>query len=95
MPDIRIVKAVRFPPDEVVRRLESELLGMPNLKMFIETHRVVGHTIEFGGSRGIEGSARAEDGRLVVDIRLSEMTRMMRRMIESRVGEALDRIFTA
>ena len=95
MADIHIEKKTTLAPDEILRKFESEVLTLPNLKMFVESYKMDGHTVTFGGSRGVNGRVEASPGRLIVDVELSPLASMMKGLIEGRLNEILDRLLAA
>ncbi len=95
MADIHIERPTSLPPEEALMKFESEVLSLPNLKMFVESYKVEGRTVTFGGSRGVSGRVEASPGKVAVDVQLSALASMMRPLIESRLNEILARLFPA
>lgn len=90
MSDIRIEREIGAPPGEILKRIESEMRSVPNLKMFIEEYRLEESTLSFGGSRGVSGSVQASPGRLVVEVALTGFNAMMKGMVETKLNRVLD-----
>jgi hypothetical protein len=92
MANIHVEKPITSDPEALVRRFESEVLPLPNFKMFVDSYEIDGSKITFGGSKGISGTVEAMPGLMVVDVALSGMAAFMKPIIESKLKELLERL---
>lgn len=92
MATIHVEKPITSEPAVLLRKFEADVLALPNFKMFVDNYEIVGNTITFGGSKGVNGKVEARPGLLVVDVTLGAMASLMKPLIESRLTELLARI---
>ena len=92
MSTIHVETPVTTAPEELLKKFESDVLSLPNFKMFVDRYEIVGNTITFEGSKGISGTVEAKPGLLVVDVTLGAMAALMKPFIESRLKELLGRL---
>ena len=92
MATIHVEKPIRTDPEVLIRKFESDVLSLPNFKMFVDRYDISGNTITFEGSKGVSGRVEVNPGLLVVDIALGAMASLMKPLIESKLKELLDRL---
>jgi hypothetical protein len=89
MADIHIEKETKLSPDDAMKKFESEVLALPNLKLFVTEYAVDGHNVTFGGNKGVSGTLAAMPGKLVIDVRLEGMAALGKGMVETKLREVL------
>lgn len=89
MADIHIEKETHLSPEDALKKFESEVLALPNLKLFVTEYQVDGRRVTFGGNKGVSGVLVAEPGRLVIDVRLEGMAALGRGLVEGKLREVL------
>ena len=92
MATIHIEKPIKDAPEAVIKKLEANVLTLPNFKMFVDRYDTSGNSVSFEGSKGVSGKIEATPGLLIVDVALGAMASLMKPMIESKLKEVLDRI---
>ena len=92
MATIHVERAITTEPATLVKKFETDVLSLPNFKMFVDRYEIKDGTITFEGSKGVSGRVEATTGLLVVDVTLSGMAAMMKPLIESKLKEVLDRL---
>jgi hypothetical protein len=89
MADIHIEKETSLSPDDALKRFESEVLALPNLKLFVTEYQVDGHRVTFGGNKGVSGVLVARPGRMTIDVKLEGMAALGRGLVEGKLREVL------
>lgn len=92
MATIHVEKPITTEPAALLKRFETDVLSLPNFKMFVDRYEIVGNAITFEGSKGISGRVEATPGLLVVDVTLGAMAALMKPFIESRLNELLSKL---
>ena len=92
MATIHVEKAIKSEPAALVKKFETDVLSLPNFKMFVDRYDINDGTITFEGSKGVSGRVEAKEGLLVVDVTLGGMAAMMKPLIESKLKELIDRM---
>jgi hypothetical protein len=92
MATIHVEKPIQSEPAALLRKFESDVLSLPNFKMFVDRYEITDSTITFEGSKGISGRVEARQGLMIVDVTLGPMASLMKPLIESRLTELLSRI---
>ena len=89
MADIHIERETGLSPEDAMRKYESEVLALPNLKLFVTEYQVDGRRVTFGGNNGVAGTLVAQPGKLVIDVRLEGMAALGRGLVEGKLREVL------
>ena len=92
MATIHVEKAITSEPATLLRRFETDVLSLPNFKMFVDRYEITDNTITFEGSKGVSGKVEVRPGLMIVDVTLGPMASLMKPLIESRLGELLARL---
>ena len=92
MATIHVEKPITTEPSALIKKFESNVLSLPNFKMFVDRYEISEQTITFEGSKGVSGRVEARPGLLVVDVTLSAMASLLRPLIESKLKELLGRL---
>ena len=92
MSAIHIEKPITSAPEDLLKRFESEVLTLPNFKMFVDRYEINENTVTFEGSKGVSGRVEARPGLLIVDVTLSGMAALMKPFIESKLNEVLGKL---
>jgi hypothetical protein len=92
MATIHVEKPIKSEPAVLLKKFESDVLALPNFKMFVDRYEITDNTITFEGSKGISGRVEARPGLLVIDVTLGAMASLLKPLIESRMNEVLARI---
>lgn len=89
---IHLEQPIRATPEELLARFESEVVGHPMFRTYVEHHEIRGHTLTFRGSAGISGVVEVTPGLMTVDLTLSGMAALTRPIVEAKLREALGRL---
>ena len=89
MATIHVEKPIKTEPAALIRKFETNVLSLPNFKMFVDRYEILGNVITFEGSKGVSGKVEAAPGLLIVDVTLGAMASLMKPMIESKLKELL------
>ena len=89
---IHVEKPISSEPGALLRRFETEVLSLPNFKMFVDRYEITDSTITFEGSKGISGKVEARPGLLVIDVVLGTMASLMKPLVETRLNELVARL---
>ena len=92
MSAIHVEKPITSAPEDLLKRFESEVLTLPNFKMFVDRYEINENTVTFEGSKGVSGRVEARPGLLIVDVTLSGMAALMKPFIESKLNEVLGKL---
>jgi len=92
MATIHVEKPIQSEPADLLKKFETDVLALPNFKMFVDRYEITDNTITFEGSKGISGTVEARPGLLVIDVTLGAMASLLKPLIESRMNELLSRI---
>ena len=91
MAEIHIEKDTSLAQDAAMKKFESEVLSLPNLKLFVTEYKVEGNLVTFGGDKGVTGALVVDPGKLTIDVKLEGMAALGRGLVESKLREVLSK----
>jgi hypothetical protein len=89
MAEIHIEKETSLTQEAALKKFESEVLSLPNLKLFVTEYKVDGTRVTFGGDKGVTGTLVADPGKLTIDVKLEGMAALGRGLVEGKLREVL------